>query len=108
MVGYMYQTLTSSWRWDLNRLDTSEKIGKERAAYLYDGESSPYDHPIVGARTTPARNPKAPKQITSPIETETPPAAITALDSLFGFFNAAEFDSFRGVVGLRSKHSLSI
>ncbi len=78
VVGYMYQTLTSSWRWDLNRLDTSEKIGKERAAYLYDGESSPYDHPIVGARTTPARNPKAPKQITSPIETETPPAAITA------------------------------
>ena len=63
VVGYMYQTLTSSWRWDLNRFDTSEKIGKERAAYLYDGESSPYDHPIVGAQTTPARNPKAPKQI---------------------------------------------
>ena len=51
VVGYMYQTLTSSWRWDLNRLDVSELIGQERAAFLYD-ESSPYDHPIVGARPT--------------------------------------------------------
>lgn len=54
IVGYMYQTLTSSWRWDLNRLDTSAKLGKERAAYLYDDAVSPYDHPIVGAQAPSA------------------------------------------------------
>ncbi len=63
VVGYMYQTLTSSWRWDLNRLDVSALIGQERAAFLYD-ESSPYDHPIVGARpaTLPKTAAAAPKQ----------------------------------------------
>jgi penicillin amidase len=54
IVGYMYQTLTSSWRSDLNRLDTSVKLGKERAAYLYDDMASPYDHPIVGAEAASA------------------------------------------------------
>jgi penicillin amidase len=55
VVGYMYQSLTSSWRWDLNRLETSARIGKERASFFYD-ETSPYDHPIVGAQTaTPKR-----------------------------------------------------
>jgi len=34
IVGYMYQTLTSSWRSDLNRLDTSVKLGKERGIPL--------------------------------------------------------------------------
>jgi len=53
IIGYMYQTLTSSWRWDLSRLDVSARIGKERAAFLYD-ETSPYDHPIVGAQSLPA------------------------------------------------------
>jgi penicillin G amidase len=54
VVGYMYQTLTSSWRWDLNRLEVSAHIGKERAAFLYD-QTSPYDHPIVGGQTAPVK-----------------------------------------------------
>jgi penicillin amidase len=49
VVGYMFQTLTSSWRWDLNRLDVSAKLGKERAQYFYN-DVSPYDHPIVGGQ----------------------------------------------------------
>ena len=52
VIGYMYQSLTSSWRWDLNRLDVSARIGKERASYLYD-QTSPFDHPIVGAEAAP-------------------------------------------------------
>jgi penicillin G amidase len=48
IIGYMYQTLTTSWRWDLNRPTVSAHIGKERAAFLYD-QTSPFDHPIVGA-----------------------------------------------------------
>jgi len=52
IVGYMYQTLTSSWRGDLDRLATSARLGKERAAYLYD-QTSPYDHFIVGAAPAP-------------------------------------------------------
>lgn len=48
IVGYMYETLTSSWRWDLSRARIAPKLGPERAAYFYDA-SSPYDHPIIGA-----------------------------------------------------------
>jgi penicillin amidase len=51
VIGYMYQTLTSSWRWDLNRPVVSARIGKARASFLYD-QTSPYDHPIVGAEAT--------------------------------------------------------
>jgi penicillin amidase len=47
VVGYMYQTLTSSWRADLARLDASRRLGKERAAFVFD-DDSPYQHPIVG------------------------------------------------------------
>ena len=54
VIGYMYQSLTSSWRWDLNRLEVSARIGKERASFLYD-PTSPYDHPIVGAQTAPSK-----------------------------------------------------
>jgi penicillin amidase len=54
VIGYMYQSLTSSWRWDLNRLEVSSRIGKERASFLYD-PTSPYDHPIVGAQSEPSK-----------------------------------------------------
>jgi penicillin amidase len=54
IIGYMYQSLTSSWRWDLNRLEVSARIGKQRASFLYD-PTSPYDHPIVGAPTALAK-----------------------------------------------------
>src|SRR5882724_9445408 len=55
VIGYMYQTLTTSWRWDLNRLDVSARIGKERASFLYD-QTSPFDHPIVGTETTATKS----------------------------------------------------
>jgi penicillin G amidase len=56
IIGYMYQSLTSSWRWDLNRLEVSARIGKERASFLYD-PTSQYDHPIVGAQSAPPKKP---------------------------------------------------
>jgi len=53
VVGYMYQTLTSTWRGELARLDASRRIGKERAAFLFD-DDTPYEHPIVGMTAPPA------------------------------------------------------
>ena len=35
VVGYMYQTLTSTWRAELARLDASNRLGKERAAFAF-------------------------------------------------------------------------
>jgi penicillin amidase len=54
VVGYMYQTLTSSWRADLAHLDASQRLGKERAAFILD-DDSPYQHPIVGLSTPPVK-----------------------------------------------------
>jgi penicillin amidase len=83
VIGYMYQTLTSSWRWDLNRLEVSARIGKERASFLYD-PTSPYDHPIVGAQT-------------SPVKKEVPAVPASAPrphgDSVPTLFNAANSDA---------------
>ncbi len=67
VVGYMYQTLTSTWRSDLARLDASQRIGKERAAFLVE-DDSPYQHPIVGVTASPAD--KASKPPTSRTQTE--------------------------------------
>jgi penicillin G amidase len=102
VVGYMYQTLTSSWRWDLNRLDVSALIGQERAAFLYD-ESSPYDHPIVGARpaTPPKSTATAPKLL--PIAGPTlirptkalAPAASQEPESAAGLWSFAESTLFQ-------------
>ena len=52
IVGYMYESLTSTWRWDLNRAAVSKRLGTQRAADFYD-DTSPYDHPIVGAAAKP-------------------------------------------------------
>ena len=48
IVAYMYESLSSSWRWDLNRARVAPRLGPERAAFFYD-QTSPYDRPIVGA-----------------------------------------------------------
>ena len=83
VVGYMYQSLTTSWRWDLNRLEVSARIGKERASFFYD-QTSPYDHPIVGAQTAP------PKKTLSPVPHDAPnPIG----DSAPALFNAANSES---------------
>jgi penicillin G amidase len=83
VVGYMYQSLTTSWRWDLNRLEVSARIGKERADFFYD-QTSPYDHPIVGAQTAAPKKaaPPAPQNAPNPIG-----------DSAPALFNAANSDS---------------
>jgi penicillin amidase len=52
IVGYMYESLTSTWRWDLNRAAVSKRLGTQRAADFYD-DTSPYDHPIVGVAGQP-------------------------------------------------------
>jgi penicillin amidase len=64
IAGYMYQTLTSTWKAELRRSIVSELVGPERAADLY-AVDSPLDHVIVGgeqaspvtARAAPGRNP---------------------------------------------------
>src|SRR5262249_33449877 len=48
--GYMYQTLTNSWQSDLDRPETTRRLGHERAELLYD-TASPYDHPVVGSQS---------------------------------------------------------
>ena len=85
VIGYMYQSLTSSWRWDLNRLEVSARIGKQRASFLYD-PTSPYDHPIVGAQTAPAK-------ISAPPVPSGPPNPNRVGDSQPAIFNTAFLDS---------------
>ena len=80
IIGYMYQSLTSSWRWDLNRLDVSARIGKERASFLYD-QTSPYDHPIVGGQSAPTKKParSGANSLPSPVHKTPPELLNTAL-----------------------------
>jgi penicillin amidase len=47
IAGYMYQTLTNTWRRELNRAKVTERVGPERARELFSQESE-MDHPIVG------------------------------------------------------------
>jgi acyl-homoserine lactone acylase PvdQ len=51
VIGYMYQSLTNSWQSDLDRVETVRRLGKERAALLYNG-ASPYDRPVVGEQSS--------------------------------------------------------
>lgn len=76
IVAYMYESLSSSWRWDLNRSIVAPKLGPERAAYFYD-QSSPYDRPIVGAS-----QPVTPKQAANRAKSPTvaPTAAVSTID----------------------------
>jgi len=86
VIGYMYQSLTSSWRWDLNRLDVSARIGKERASFLYD-QTSPYDHPVVGAQIAPPKKPAPTARTGAPNRVGAEPPAL---------FNAALADPTPG------------
>lgn len=53
---YMWKTLTSTWKWKLNREWITEQVGPERARDLF-AVDSPLDHFIVGApEKTPARH----------------------------------------------------
>jgi penicillin amidase len=55
IVGYMYQTLTSTWRGEIARYDAFLRLGKQRAEFLFKSDS-PYQHPIVGnEQPTPAK-----------------------------------------------------
>jgi penicillin amidase len=72
VIGYMYQTLTSTWRAELARLDASQRIGKERAAFLFN-DDSPYQHPIVGL--TPAQANNAARPAANPASAGPPPFA---------------------------------
>jgi penicillin amidase len=45
--GYMYETLTTSWRSELNRAKVTALVGEERARELYVEESD-LDHFVVG------------------------------------------------------------
>jgi penicillin amidase len=49
VTAYMYQTLTSSWRAELNRATVTQRVGTVRARELY-WQQSDLDHFIVGGR----------------------------------------------------------
>ncbi len=56
--GYMFQTLTSTWRQELKRAQVTELVGPERASELFVLDA-PRDHFIVGggSATAPAATP---------------------------------------------------
>lgn len=47
IAGYMYETLTSTWKRELNRAKVAELVGEERARDLFV-EASDLDHFVVG------------------------------------------------------------
>jgi len=58
VLSYMYQTLTSSWQFDLDRVETTHRLGLDRAAIFYD-DSSPYDRPVIGEQRPETDSSKA-------------------------------------------------
>ncbi len=71
IAGYMYQTLTSTWKAELRRSIVSEIVNSERAADLYVRDS-PLDHVIVGdEQASPTAAPSAPSR--NPVK-KLPPA----------------------------------
>jgi penicillin amidase len=64
---YMWKTLTSTWKWKLNRQWITNQAGSERARELFV-EDSPLDHFIVGASAeTPARRSDSDRALASNI-----------------------------------------
>jgi len=47
IAGYMYQTLSNTWEWDVTRAKVIERVGADRAKDLFSRESS-MDHFVVG------------------------------------------------------------
>jgi len=47
IAGYMYQTLTNTWEWDLDRAKVIERVGPDRAKDLFSPEAA-LDHFVVG------------------------------------------------------------
>jgi len=78
IVGYMYESLTSTWRWDLNRAEVSQRLGMQRAADFYD-DISPYDHPIVGAASDSAAPQSSAAKSERPVAASVPYAPMPPL-----------------------------
>ena len=51
IAGYMYQTLSNTWEWDLDRAKVIERVGADRAKDLFSPEAA-LDHFVVGDRNT--------------------------------------------------------
>jgi penicillin G amidase len=47
IAGYMYETLTDTWEEELNRANLTERVGAERAKYLF-AEDASMDHFVLG------------------------------------------------------------
>jgi penicillin G amidase len=47
IAGYMYQTLTNTWEWDLDRAKVIERVGADRAKDLFSQDAA-LDHFVVG------------------------------------------------------------
>jgi penicillin amidase len=71
--AYMYDVLTTTWRWELNRAKVTAKVGPERAREMFVVES-PLDHMIVGGegptatkqRQTVFMDPRLPAPVAPP------------------------------------------
>ncbi|MGH9704958.1 MAG: penicillin acylase family protein, partial [Candidatus Acidiferrales bacterium] len=57
---YMWKSLSSTWKSELNRANISEKVGPERAKDMYVVDS-PLDHFIVGATASESKAPPSAK-----------------------------------------------
>jgi penicillin amidase len=77
VLSYMYQTLTSSWQWDLDRVETTRRLGKDRAAILYD-DKSPYDRPVLGEQHPETDSSQILSVPTRPAPASAAPASMTA------------------------------
>ncbi len=55
IAGYMYQTLTNTWRLELHRAQVTARVGPELAKDLFIAEA-PEDHTIVDFPAAPAGN----------------------------------------------------
>ena len=47
IAGYMYQTLSNTWEWDLDRAKVIERVGTDRAKDLFSSDAA-LDHFVVG------------------------------------------------------------
>ncbi len=70
--AYMYDVLSTTWRWELGRARVEAKVGPERAQELYPVDS-PLDHIIVGAEANPAKEAQPGKRATAQPPTHVPP-----------------------------------
>lgn len=72
--AYMYDVLSTTWRWELSRARVEAKIGPDLAKELYPLDS-PLDHILVGAEEPSAEAPRPAKRAAAQAPESVPMAA---------------------------------